>query len=74
MIILKMDKLPYKGSLASFQINASKINDREILIFVLSAKSRGLEPDLLDIKQVFKGDLNVYREVVKEKVLKDKYN
>lgn len=62
--------LPYKGSLASFQIDASKINDREILVFVLSVKSRDLEPDLFDIKQDFEGDLNAYREVVKEKVLK----
>ena len=36
----KSNITPFKGAYASFQIDASKINDKEVLVFVLTAKSR----------------------------------
>ena len=57
----------FKDSSAYFQIDAAKVNNKKILVFVISAKNRSSEPYLFIIKQDFEGDLNAYRTTVIEK-------
>ena len=60
---------PFKGGYSSFQIDASKVNNNEILVFVLS-KNNFQKTFLFDIQQNFQGDLISYRDIVREKILK----
>ena len=65
---------PFKGAYASFQIDASLINDKEVLVFVLTAKSRLHDTFLFDIELNFNGNLEMYREIVKQKIEKAREN
>ena len=64
----------FKGSLASFEIDAGTINYRQILLFVLFAKNRYQNSILFDFEDEFKGDLISYQKVVRSKILKAKEN
>ncbi len=64
----------FKGGVASFQIDASKINENEILVFIICSKIRSSSTFLFDICQNFQGDLTSYMDVVREKILKARKN
>ena len=66
---------PFKGSYASFQIDAGQINRNSILVFILWAHQRRKRPMIFELFQNFIGNLNNYRECVKTAIEKAKeYN
>ena len=64
----------FKGSMAAFEIDAGKINDVEILVFVLTAKHRYQFSMLFDLEFNFEGNLDAYQKVVYSKIMKAKEN
>lgn len=64
----------FKGSMAAFEIDAGKINDKEILCFVLSAKNRYQYSLLFDLELDFEGNFDSYQKVVRSKIQKAKEN
>lgn len=64
----------FKGSMAAFEIDAGKVNDIEILVFVLTAKNRYKFSILFDLEFNFEGNLDAYQKVVYSKIQKAKEN
>lgn len=54
----------FVGADASFQIDASKLNKRRILTYIISAKQRNCESFLFDLDQDFEPNLDGYKESV----------
>lgn len=63
---------PFKGGLASFQIDAGKNNQTSLLVFMLSSHERRKKPMIFHIVHNFTGTLYGYREHLKNAVEKAK--
>lgn len=61
---------PFKGAYCSFEIDAGKINQRSLLVFVLHSNQNGSLPILFDFIDNFDSSFFNYRYYVREMILK----